>query len=537
MGAVGFIEAIEVSYKIPGGRVLFEGVSCKVGNGQHVALVGTNGTGKTTLLKIVAGIEPATKGQVRVDGRVGYMPQFFGPITVRDLFIKLSADRIRKAALALVGAERAVQAGDADAHVAYADALTTWGEAGGYESEVLWDICTSAALGASYETSAERALDTMSGGQQKRLALEFLLRCDADVLLLDEPDNFLDIPGKEWLEQQLRASKKTIFYVSHDRTLLAETSHAVVTIEAHGAWTHPGPFATYQEARERRMDKLDEEHRRYRERRQQLYESMREMKRRAALNSKFASRAQSAETKLKRWESNAPREQTREQKISVQLSGGRTGKIVFRCKGLEVPGIFDAFDAEIYYGERIGVIGPNGSGKSHFLRLLSGGDVTHTGEWMLGARVNPSLFSQTHEHPEWTGKRILDILRAEGMQRGPAMSGLKRYELHPSAETEFDVLSGGQQARFQILLMEYASPTLLLLDEPTDNLDIDSAEALEHGLDAFRGTVVAVTHDRWFMQTMDRFLMFDSDGTVGELQSSPYLSDELRVSEGHHSAL
>jgi ATPase subunit of ABC transporter with duplicated ATPase domains len=103
------------------------------------------------------------------------------------------------------------------------------------------------------------------------------------------------------------------------------------------------------------------------------------------------------------------------------------------------------------------------------------------------------------------------------------MTGLKRYELHPSAQTPFDLLSGGQQARFQILMMEHASPTLLLLDEPTDNLDIDSAEALEHGLDQFQGTVMAVTHDRWFMQTMDRFLVFESDGSVVEMLESPYL--------------
>jgi ATPase subunit of ABC transporter with duplicated ATPase domains len=207
----------------------------------------------------------------------------------------------------------------------------------------------------------------------------------------------------------------------------------------------------------------------------------------------------------------------------MQLGGGRTGKIAFRAEGLSIPGIFDPFEAELYYGERIGVVGPNGSGKSHFLRLLAGEDIKHEGDWMLGARVAPSLFSQTHDRPELAGRAILDILMSEGIQRGSAMSGLKRYELHPSSETPFDLLSGGQQARFQILLMEYASPTMLLLDEPTDNLDIDSAEALEHGLDQFEGTVISVTHDRWFMQTMGRFLVFEADGTVRESAESPYL--------------
>ncbi|MEA2435178.1 MAG: hypothetical protein QOG54_2635 [Actinomycetota bacterium] len=522
---MGFLEVSDASYKIPGGRLLFDGISCRVGNGQRVALVGANGTGKTTLLKCIAGIEPLTAGQMRVEGRIGYMPQFFGPITVRELLIQLSGDRIRKAALELVGAEAAVEsATDPRAHAAYADALTTWGEAGGYEEEVLWDICTHAAFGADYQASADRSMGTLSGGQQKRLALEFLLRGDSDVLLLDEPDNFLDIPGKEWLEDALNETRKTVFYVSHDRTLLANTSTAVVTIEAHGAWTHPDSFASYQEAREHRLDKIDEEHRRFIERRKQLYVSMLELKRRAALNSKNAARARAAETKLKRYEvDHAPREKTREQSINMKLRGGRTGKIAFRAKGLAIPGIFDAFEAEFYYGERVGVVGPNGSGKTHFLKLLSGADVAHTGEWKLGARVAPSLFSQTHERSELVGRSALEIMMAEGFDRGRAMSGLKRYELTPSADTPFEALSGGQQARLQILLMEHSSPTMLLLDEPTDNLDIDSAEALERGLDGFQGTVIAVTHDRWFMQLMDRFLVFESDGTVYESDDSPYL--------------
>jgi ATPase subunit of ABC transporter with duplicated ATPase domains len=521
---MGFIEVSDAAYKIAGGRLLFEGVSCRVGDEQHVALVGANGTGKTTLLRCIAGAESITAGHIRVDGRIGYMPQFFDPISVREMFIKLSGDRIRKAALALVGAERAVEAGDDGAHVAYADALTFWGEAGGYEEEVLWDICTHAAFGASYEESADRSLHTLSGGQQKRLALEFLLRGEAHVLLLDEPDNFLDIPGKEWLEDALNETRKTIFYVSHDRTLLANTSTAVVTIEASGAWTHPDSFASYEEARERRMDKIDEEHRRFIERRKQLYASMLELKRRAALNSKNASKARAAETKLKRFETeHAPRQKTREQNLDMKLKGGRTGKIAFRAKGLAIPGIFDAFDAELYYAERIGVVGPNGSGKTHFLKLLSGIEVPHTGDWKLGARVDPSLFSQTHDRSELVGRTAREIMTAEGFDRGGAMSGLKRYELTASSETPFELLSGGQQARLQILLMEHASPTMLLLDEPTDNLDIDSAEALERGLDAFRGTVIAVTHDRWFMQLMDRFLVFESDGTVREADESPYL--------------
>jgi ATPase subunit of ABC transporter with duplicated ATPase domains len=166
------------------------------------------------------------------------------------------------------------------------------------------------------------------------------------------------------------------------------------------------------------------------------------------------------------------------------------------------------------------VLGGNGAGKSHFLRVLGGDNsVAHSGDVRLGAGVVPGLFNQTHEHPEWHGQTLLQILHRNDVVRGPAMGMLRRYEMQGCADQTFDTLSGGQQARFQILLLELSGATLLLLDEPTDNLDIDSSEALEKALDSFEGTVVAVSHDRAFLQTMDRFLMVLHDGTVLSLPS------------------
>jgi ATPase subunit of ABC transporter with duplicated ATPase domains len=202
----------------------------------------------------------------------------------------------------------------------------------------------------------------------------------------------------------------------------------------------------------------------------------------------------------------------------------------------------------------VAVLGSNGSGKSHFLRLLAAGGsepdlehspvgdgevphVTHTGIARLGARVRPGWFVQTHEHPELMRRTLLDILHRgdrtadgrgrSGMGREQAARVLDRYELAHAAEQTFDALSGGQQARFQILLLELSGATMLLLDEPTDNLDLESAEALEAGLDAFDGTVLAVTHDRWFARGFDRFLVFGADGVVYE--SDEPVWDEQRV--------
>jgi ATPase subunit of ABC transporter with duplicated ATPase domains len=179
------------------------------------------------------------------------------------------------------------------------------------------------------------------------------------------------------------------------------------------------------------------------------------------------------------------------------------------------------FDLEVWYGERVAVLGSNGSGKSHFLRLLAGDPVAHTGAYKLGARVLPGLFTQTHERPDLLGRTLVDILwrgegRRAGMDRGRAIGVLRRYGLHEAADERFDVLSGGQQARLQVLLLELSGTTMLLLDEPTDNLDLISAEALQQALAGYEGTVLAVTHDRWFARSFDRFLVFQADGTVAE---------------------
>jgi ATPase subunit of ABC transporter with duplicated ATPase domains len=179
------------------------------------------------------------------------------------------------------------------------------------------------------------------------------------------------------------------------------------------------------------------------------------------------------------------------------------------------------FDLEVDYGDRVAVLGSNGAGKSHFLRLLAGQDVAHTGTWRLGARVVPGFFAHTHAHPEWSDRTLVDLLwhgepGRPGVDRGRAMATLRRYGLAAQGDQLFRSLSGGQQARFQVLLLELSGATLLLLDEPTDNLDMASAEALEEGLEAFEGTVIAVTHDRWFTRGFDRFVLFQGDGEVVE---------------------
>lgn len=555
-------------YELPDGRVLLDDVSFRVGDGAKVALVGANGAGKTTLLRIVTGELQPHAGVVTRSGGLGVMRQMVAAglgdqPTVADLLLSVSPPRARQAAAAVERSELALMdADDEKTQMRYAEALAEYADAGGYDLEVVWDVCTTAALGVPYDRAKYRELRTLSGGEQKRLVLEFLLRGPDEVLLLDEPDNFLDVPGKIWLEERIRESDKTILFVSHDRELLDNTATRVVTVElgapGNRVWTHPGGFASYHQARKDRFARFEELRRRWDEEHAKLRALMLMYKQKAAYNDGMASRYQAAQTRLRKFEeAGPPTEQPREQQVTMRLQGGRTGKRAVVCEGLELfadgpsgPGVLmQPFDLEVWYGERVAVLGSNGSGKSHFLRLLAAGGsdpdvehqpvgdvpiapVHHRGRAKLGARVRPGWFVQTHEHPELVGRTLLEILHRgddhrEGMGREQASRVLDRYELAHAGEQRFESLSGGQQARFQILLLELSGATLLLLDEPTDNLDVQSAEALEDGLEAFEGTVVAVTHDRWFARGFDRFLVYGADGSVYESDCPVW--DEGRV--------
>jgi ATPase subunit of ABC transporter with duplicated ATPase domains len=558
---VGYIDVSGVSFTLPDGRPLLDEVSFRVGEGTTSALIGANGAGKSTLLKIIRGDVKPDAGTVQIDGGLGVMDQFVGHLrdtsTVRDLLISVARPAVKAAALALDAAENALIDDDTEPRqMAYATALGDYADAGGYEQETLWDQCTMAALGIPYERAQNRMVTTLSGGEQKRLALEALLRGPDQVLLLDEPDNYLDVPGKRWLEDSLRASSKTVLLVSHDRELLARAADRIITLELGGAgnttWTHGGGFGSYHEARRDRMDRLDELKRRWDEQRAKLRQLVVNLKVWAAQNPKFASRLQAAQTRLRMFEeAGPPQERPREQNLAMRLSGARTGRRALVCEQLELTELMAPFDLEVWFGERIGVLGSNGSGKSHFLRLLAlgGSDpdpraghlttvgatldpVAHTGAARLGARVVPGWFAQAHEHPELLGRTLLEILfrgddNRAGRGRDEASSALNRYGLVEAAEQTFESLSGGQQARLQILLLELSGATMLLLDEPTDNLDLVSAEALQDALERFEGTVLAVTHDRWFARSFDRFVVFGSDGRVYE--SDEPVWDEARV--------
>jgi ATPase subunit of ABC transporter with duplicated ATPase domains len=308
---MGHVEAAHLSHALPDGRVLLDDISFRVGEGSTAALIGPNGAGKTTLMRLIAGDLTPQAGSVTSSGGLGVMRQFIGGIrdesTVRDLLLSISSRRVREAAARLDGAELAMmERDDEPTQLRYAAALADWGDAGGYDAEVHFDACCSAALGVGYERCQWREVRTLSGGEQKRLVLESLLRGKEEVLLLDEPDNYLDVPAKLWLEQQLAATPKTVLLVSHDRELLASTAERIITVEDRNAWTHGGGFAGYAQARRDRNERLDELRRRWDEEHEKLKQLVRMYRLKASYNDGMASRLHAAETRLRKFEEEGP---------------------------------------------------------------------------------------------------------------------------------------------------------------------------------------------------------------------------------------
>ena len=537
---MGAIEVNGIAYRLPTGRLLFDDVSFRVGEGITAALVGDNGAGKSTLFKIITGVLTADEGSTSVSGGLGVMPQLLTGAakkveendtalaslglnaTVADALKVVSPKRIQEAMKHVEACELAMMEDESEEiQMKYAHALAEYADAGGYDNEILWDVCCQAAVGMEFEKCKFRELKTLSGGQAKRLILEALLRGPDQVLLLDEPDNYLDVPAKNWLEDQLKASSKTILLISHDRTLLTRAADRIITIEGGTAWVHGKGFGTYYEARQERHERLGELLKRWEDEHQRLKDLVQTLHMQTKSSPTMAPKYRAMQTRLKRFEeAGAPQAPPPPQRLKMKLKGGRTAVRAIVCKDLQLTDLTKPFDMELFYGERVAFLGGNGTGKSHFLRLLGGDEtVRHSGDWKLGSRVVPGWFAQTHDHPEWSRKTLTEILWEEkSLQIAAAVGTLSRYGLGAQSDQLFLTLSGGQQARFQICLLELSGATLLLLDEPTDNLDITSSEALEAALDVFDGTVLTVTHDRWFVQNFDRFFLLDKEGNVKEVQ-------------------
>ena len=508
----------DLAYAPPGADQIFFDVNFGVSPGEHAAIVGANGAGKSTILKILSGVYEADEGEFTVGGNMLSMTQDVGMSrpddSLREMLVEVAPKVLRDAGRALIAAETALADGTDDG-MGYAEALGVWGDLGGYELEAQWAAAAQRSVKTPVDDFTRRKVSELSGGERTRLVLDLLLTSGADVLLLDEPDNYLDIPARAWLEDQIRTCKSTILMVSHDRALLERVATKIIVIEGAGCWVHGGSYATFPEARAKRQEQLGDDLKRWETEERRLFHHMKIMKTRAAQNFKNATKANAAET---RWEkfvaAGPPPPPVPDQQIHVRFRGSDSARRVVKFEDVAVGDLFAPFSEEVHFGERVGLIGPNGTGKTHLLNALYGETESLSGNITFGPRTSVGMFTQINDRPEFAGRTCIEIVRDKLTDEEKSMRALARYGLRNQARQEFQTLSGGQKARLEILSLELDGHNVLLLDEPTDNLDIDSSEALERALDGFEGTVIAVSHDRTFLAQFDRYIMITDEGGV-----------------------
>jgi ATP-binding cassette, subfamily F, member 3 len=494
-----------------GAQDIFQNISVSVAHGDRVALVGANGTGKTTLVRILAGLETPSAGEVHTAKglRIGYLPQqpeFTGEARLFEEMLKVFSG------LAAQGEElRRLEVEMARPETREA-ALERYGElqhrfeaAGGYDYD---DRIRRTLINLNFcEADFDTPLTLLSGGQRTRALLAKLLLTGPDLLLLDEPTNHLDVSAIEWLEESLTSWPGSLIVIAHDRRFLDHVATRVWEISFGGLEEYPGNYTKYTEVRaERHARRLIE----YEEQLEQIAKTEEFIRRNMA-----GQRSKEAKGRLKRLNRLERLERPREEKtVHLQLKAtDRAGLNVISTRNLVVGyedtdclggrRLFSSPDLKLRRGERAALIGPNGSGKTTFLKTLLGQIPPLQGEALLGYNVKVGYFAQAQEglQPECT---VLDeILKCKNMPLVEARGFLGRYLF--SGDDVFKpvkLLSGGERARVALAKLTLQGANLLLLDEPTNHLDIPSQEALQEVLEEFGGTILFVTHDRWLVDEL-----------------------------------
>ena len=504
---------IENLTKSFGAKVLFENISFGVAENQRIAIVAKNGTGKTTLLNIIAGDEDYDSGRItfRNGLRVGYLsqtPDFPKELSVLDACMRSDNEMARTVA----EYEKAMldpEAKNLEEVLAKMDMLKAWD----YESRV------KQILGKLKIHDFNQKIGELSGGQLKRVALANVLIGEPDLLILDEPTNHLDLEMVEWLEEFLKRAAGALLMVTHDRYFLDRVCTDIIEIDSLGLFHYQGNYQYYLDKRDERMAVFDAETTRMKN----LYRTELDWMRRQP-----QARATKAKSRIDRFYEIEQRAKMRREERNVNLAVKATylGSKIFEAKYISKSfgelKILDQFYYNFARYEKMGIVGKNGTGKSTFLKMLLGMVKPDSGTFDIGETVSFGYYSQDGLQFD-EQKKVIDVVRdiAEEIDLGggkkmSASQFLQHFLFTP--ETQYNYvykLSGGEKRRLYLCTVLMQNPNFLVLDEPTNDLDIATMNVLEDYLCSFKGCVIVVSHDRYFMdKVVDHLLVFNGDAKV-----------------------
>ena len=525
---------------ILGAHVIFRDLSWEVQHDQKIGLIGPNGAGKSSLFKLITGEHFPEKGGAVIKAKgvtVGYLPQHpeFEPERIALALALEGNPRIAEIEKELERVEEKLGAPEVYNNTksleraldAQHKLLEEYESLGGmnYSSRVR-EILRGLGLP---ETDFEKPIRALSGGQKKLIGLARLLLARPSVLLLDEPDNHLDMPGKAYLEKLINEYPGAVVIISHDRYILDAVATHIAEIEDGRITTFIGNYTEFIVDKEERLARQEELYQVQQREISRLEMALKRYKQWVVFNDKFATRMHSMELRIERIE-KIDRPILERRKMDLALNGWRGSNQVLEleevCKSFITHAasssglakdrvILNDINFLIRHGERVGLIGANGAGKSVLLRLILGREQPTNGEIKIGPSVKIGYYAQEHDTLDFN-QSLIDAVRLAGnMSESNAVSLLIRYLFsYQQATQRVGSLSGGERSRLQLALLVLAGANFLLLDEPTNNLDIASAEVLENALNDFNGTVLVISHDRYFLdRTVNRIFALEN-GTI-----------------------
>ena len=526
-----------------GAKRIFENLNWEIQHGQKIGLIGANGAGKSSLFKMIEGEHSPEMGGVITRARLittGYLsqsPELDSSLTALDAAlagnprvaeVHAELERVENSLgdPEVYGDERKLQRALEVQHKLVEEFHALGGDS--YPARVR-DLLLGLGLAQSELT---KPLSVLSGGQKKLVGLARLLLVRPDILLLDEPDNHLDLPGKMFLEKLIREYEGTVVLISHDRYLLDAAVTHIAELEDGKLTLFEGDYSSFITDKELRLARQEELFQIQQRGLARMEMAIKRYRVWVQFNDKFATRIHAMEARMARVD-KIDKPNLDRKRMDLRLSGWRGSNKVLELAGISKSfgskQIFSNLNETIWHGERVGLIGANGAGKSVLLRMILGNEVPDTGEIKIGPSISIGHYAQEHETLDFN-QTVVDAVRYAGeMSEGRATAFLLHYLFtYKQVSQKIGELSGGERSRLQLALVVLSGANFLLLDEPTNNLDIASAEVLEQALEDFVGTVLVISHDRYFLdRTVERLLVIEN-GQLIEYQGgySDYLENK-----------